>query len=220
MALSTLKWYLVFAILLSTDALDFSSFLNSNLHERSRRNGLVSDPSERKIRKLAVLRPFSKHNVKGLLHAFDEWETFLPCDIFKLKSDVRPPVQVDIFLSYSQTFESFELARDNVLRIIDDFKGNYNASGWQRCITSIKAIEANIDPKVDLYALSESHKNRMWVHGPNQQFVNGMETLLGEDFGRYDAVFVMENDVIPVRQYWVDSLLADAEKHPFMILGR
>ena len=45
----------------------------------------------------------------------------------------------------------------------------------------------------------------MWVHGPNQQFDIGM--------------FVMENNAIPTRQYWVDSLLADAEKYPFMILG-
>ena len=201
MVLSTHQWCLFFATVLSIDA-------------------LVLDPSQPKIEKLAIIRPFSKHNVKGLLHAFDEWDTFLPCDISELKFGVRPTVQVDVFLSYSQTFESFKPARDNVLRIIDDFTGRYNASGWQRCITSIKSIEANIDPKADLYASNESHKNRMWVHGPNQQFVNSMETILGGEFGRYDAVFVMENDVIPVRNYWLDSLLADAEKHPFMILGR
>ena len=60
----------------------------------------------------------------------------------------------------------------------------------------------------------------MWVHGPNQQFVNSMAQISGGEFGNYDAVMVMERDVVPVQEYWLDSLLEEAEQESFMILGR
>jgi len=177
--------------------------------------------SKRNIKKLAIIRPFSMQNVEAFSHAFDEWEAFLPCDISKRTKVIgRAPVLVDMFLSYSQNFETSTPVKDHVYRIVHGFSANYNSSGWEQCIESIIPIEANIDPQVDLYAVNEAYKNRMWVHGPNKQFVNNMKTILGGKFGYYDAVFVMESDVLPVRQYWLDSLLEEAERDPFMILGR
>jgi len=174
---------------------------------------------KRNIERFAILRPFSPRNVESLSHAFDEWNTILPCDIND--ADGKPPVLVDVFLSYSQTFQSFKPVRDHVRAIIDGFAQNYNVTGgWEQCITSIRQIEANIDPQMDLYDGSEAYTNRMWVHGPNQQFINSMHTMLTGGFGHYDAVFIMETDVLPHKQYWLDSLLQEAEKQPFMILGR
>ena len=43
---------------------------------------------------------------------------------------------------------------------------------------------------MDLYVVNESHKNKMWVRGPNQHFVKSMETILGCEFWHYDAVLV------------------------------
>jgi len=222
MAFRILKCYffLATAFILAVNAFKLGPLSSkSNQSHGSGWHGSVDRDTKRNIEKLAIVRPFSTQNIEDLSQAFDKWDAFLPCKITKLNTNGRSHVTVDMFLSYSQTFESFKPARDSVLRIINDFSAKNNSSGWERCIESIRSIEAKIDPKVDLYALNESHKNRMWVHGPNQQFVNSMETILGGEFGHYDAVFVMESDVVPVRQYWLDSLLEDAERHPFMILG-
>ena len=175
------------------------------------------DQSKRNIKRLSIICPFSKHDVEALSHAFEEWNTFLPCNTSNMSKDKQ--FSVDVFLSYSQTLKNSKPVRQQVCRIIDDFESNHNGSGWEQCIKSIRTIEAKIDPQWDLYFVNEAHKNRMWVHGPNQQFLTSMEVILGGDFGHYDAVFVMESDVLPVRQYWLDSLLEEAEKDPFMILG-
>merc|ERR1740124_552307 len=202
------KWCFLLTV---TSILPVSSWQDPVANRRS---------TNRNIEELAIIRPFSMLNIEALSHAFEEWGAFLPCDISKrTKANGRAPVLVDVFLSYSQTYENFKPARDYVRRVIDGFAANYNASGWEQCINRIIPIEANIDPQVDLYAVNEAHINRMWVHGPNQQFVYDMNKISGGEFGHYDAVFVMENDVLPVRQYWLDSLLEEAERYPFMILG-
>jgi len=171
------------------------------------------------IEKLAILRPFSTQTIDELPHVSDQWEEFLPCDIKKKANDVSSAVEVDILLSYSQTFQSSKLARDSFGSIIDAFASSHNIRGWEQCIREIKQIEANIDPKTDLYSQSEAQINQMWVHGPNQQFINSMVSILDGVHGDYDAVLVMESDVVPVKKYWLDSLLEEAESDPFMILG-
>jgi len=223
MSMSKWSFLLTAASTLYAEAVKRDAYHPESKLDVSRLHGSLPDrtsSAKRNIKRLAILRPFSRLDVKALSHSFDEWDAFLPCDISKrIEYTVDPPVLVDVFLSYSQTFESYKPAIDHVRSIIDGFAANYNASGWEQCIRSIKRIECDIDPQMDIYAVHEAHTNRMWVHGPNQQFVKSMDMILGGEFGHYDAVFVMESDVSPVRQYWLDSLLEDAERDPFMILG-
>jgi len=213
------KWYIFLTIVLNLpiEAFIDAQFLPNRNLGFSQWYDSFFDQSKRNIKRLAIIRPFSKHDVEVLSHAFEEWNTFLPCNTSKISNGEQ--FSVDVFLSYSQTFKNSKPARQQVRRIIDDFESNHSGSGWEQCIKSIRTIEAKIDPQWDLYFVNEAHKNRMWVHGPNQQFLRSMEVILGGDFGHYDAVFVMESDVLPVRQYWLDSLLEEAEKDPFMILG-
>ena len=170
----------------------------------------------KKIERLAIIRPFGKNDTKRLHQMFSEWDKYLPC-----RSDPLKRIHVDIFLSYSQTYDTFELANEKTNQIINEFmllKASGHPRRWPICIQEVSKIEMNIDPKDDIYRPEESRSNRMWVHGPNEQFVKGLKTIIKS--GLYDAAFVMEPDVIPVKDYWLETFVAEAETRDFAILGR
>jgi hypothetical protein len=169
----------------------------------------------RAIKRLAIIRPFGKQESKHLHQTFAEWEKHLPC-----RDNSSQRVLVDIFLSFSQTYETFQPAVETTNDIINEFIESKlsGSQSWQSCIHNISRMEINIDPEIDIYRPEESRTNRMWVHGPNEQFVKGLKTII--NMGLYDAAFIMEGDVVPVRDYWLDALITEAEAKGFTILGR
>jgi hypothetical protein len=114
--------------------------------------------------------------------------------------DLVPLVQVNIILSYNQYLNdsSSQLAKHHFETIIHNFnaakdslnrnnttntttESSITSSSWEQCIHDIKVIECGIDPNIDLYSPDQSRTNRMWVHGPNQQFITSMEKIMNED---------------------------------------
>jgi hypothetical protein len=182
-----------------------------------------SKQSGGKIKRLAIFRPFGKKAVDTLTDMFSSWEDHIPCNMSMYEEDdnffssLEPSVFVDIFLSYSQSYENYPPAQIATNKIINDFIKRRSYKGWPRCIHNISTIDANIIPEIDLYLPEESQTNRMWVHGPNYQFVHGISQIMS--LKQYDAVFVMEGDVLPVRDYWLDTLIKEAEEDEFVILG-
>ena len=168
------------------------------------------------LKRLAIIRPFGKDQSKHLDEAFDDWGKHLPCH-----NDSSQRVLVDVFLSFSQAYETFQPAAEITNKIINTFLESKVSGGsqrWESCINNISRMEINIDPETDIYRSKESQTNRLWVHGPNEQFVKGLKTII--NMGLYDVAFIMEGDVIPVRDYWLDALIAEAEAKEFAILGR
>ena len=169
-----------------------------------------------KIKRLAIIRPFGKEDSKHLHRMFAEWYTYLPCRVDSLEN-----IHVDVFLSYSQTYSKFDMANETTNQIINEFMKHKQFGGhqnWQTCIRNVKRIEMNIDPRDDIYRPEESQSNRMWVHGPNTQFIKGLKTIM--KIGVYDAAFVMEPDVLPIKDFWLETFIAEAESEDFAILGR
>ena len=183
-----------------------------------------SKQNDGKIKRLAIFRPFGIKSVSTLIDMFSGWEDYIPCNVSMHEEEnnffnSEQHVLVDVFLSFSQSYEKVPPAQSATKRVVDDFRQNQKqtSNGWQRCINNIFTLDANIDPEVDLYLPEESQTNRMWVHGPNYQFVHGVRQIMR--LKQYDAVFVMEKDVLPVRDHWLDNLIKEAEEEEFAILG-
>ena len=158
---------------------------------------------------------------KVLQAAFDEWESFPPCDPSKNKSKVRMSYNVDIFLSVSQKLDGDHQSwLDDVNSIIDTFKNRRNSNVWTLCFENLNVIEIDIDPELDIYEPAESSTNINWVHGPNTQFIKSIAAISSGEHGDYDTVFLMEGDVKPRKKFWLDSLMDEANDSNFAILGR
>jgi len=176
------------------------------------------------IRRLAVVRPFGVSSAASLPQTFSDWADFLPCNVVDRIGENN--VEVDIFLSFSQTYEASPNALSSINTVIDKFnaESTENEISWSKCFRNIFAIEANILADDDLYLPNQARRKMMWVNGPNRQFSAAVRSITGGDFGKYDAMFLMEGDCMPMKKYWLDSLLEEAEgsflEHgPFAILG-
>eukprot|EP00957_Ditylum_brightwellii_P081248 6180470-Ditylum_brightwellii.AAC.1 len=118
-------------------------------------------------------------------------------------------------------------ASPDAAKSVTDLMDNFNAqtSSWAKCFRSIRAIEANIPAEEDLYLPNEISRNAKWVNGPNRQFSAAVHSITSGAFNEYDVMFVMEGDCVPVKEYWLEALLEEAEESfgvfgPFAILGR
>ena len=197
----------------------------------------------RSMRRIAVLRPFGTRMAGVLPGTFDGWSDFFPCDLDRRRSFGSEmgqtagegwdnDVEVDVLLSFSQNLEDYPEAAENVARVLRLFgkdgdgdgnegKTNLDRAPWSRCFRNVHTISAKIEPVDDIYHPAEAHRNPLWVNGPNRQFASSLRSAMSGEFGSYDAVFIMEGDCVPVRDYWLDSLLDEAEgAAPFAILGR
>ena len=195
------------------------------------------------MRRIAVLRPFGTRMAGVLPGTFDGWSDFFPCDLDRRRSFGSEmgqtagegwdnDVEVDVLLSFSQNLEDYPEAAENVARVLHLFgkdgdgdgnegKTNLDRAPWSRCFRNVHTISAKIEPVDDIYNPAEAHRNPLWVNGPNRQFASSLRSAMSGEFGSYDAVFIMEGDCVPVRDYWLDSLLDEAEgAAPFAILGR
>jgi len=162
--------------------------------------------SKSSTKRIALLRPFSSKRASSLVESFDIWDEFPPCrekDTTEIVINDQQ-YEIHIILSYSQSYSSSTAADNSTTYLIENFQ-NY---AWSRkCISSIRRIETGIPPGEDLYNPAEAGSNRMWVNGPNLQFLNSIEAIQAEEGGSFDYVVLMESDVIPVRHFWLDILL-------------
>ena len=156
--------------------------------------------------KLAVVRPFSPADVDSLAPSFDVWDEFPPCS--------ANGTVADLFLVYSQSLETSPRAQEAVGRVTDRFHKN---NGWGHCFGEIFAVDADIQSDLDIYQPKEQDTNPLWVNGPNRHFERIVRVGQAEGF---DTLYLMEGDSVPVKAYWLDSLMLDAElNRPFTILG-
>jgi hypothetical protein len=169
---------------------------------------------------LAIVRPFSPKEVSKIVNTFASWEDYSPCREGHNGDAGSGYGKVDFFLSYSQTLHDAVEVKETLDRMIASFRSEKNASPWNGCINEIYAIDAHIAPEEDVYIKEDQDTNPMWVNGPNQHFLTTLNEMRNGVHGIYDAVFLMEDDTKPIRQYWLDSLLEEIEETDFAILGR
>mmetsp|Transcript_24889 Transcript_24889/g.61217 ORF Transcript_24889/g.61217 Transcript_24889/m.61217 type:complete len:193 (-) Transcript_24889:2452-3030(-) len=160
----------------------------------------------------AIARPFSLHDASGLEGSFDVWSTYPPC------SDGPEHGLSKLFLVYSQSFEN-----DNAVvakSAIQSVELIFNqTNGWGNCFSQVVGLAVNITPEEDLYHKDEQGTNILWVNGPNRQFERTAWALKDEGI---DLFYLMEMDSVPVREYWLDTVLEEIQSQStdFSILGR
>ena len=166
----------------------------------------------------AVVRPFSASDADKLANSFDVWNDLPPCaadndDETEGFSASRVP-EADLFLVFSQSIDLSSEAQEAISLVKEMFN---QTNGWNGCFGKITALGAGIEPQFDIYDPSVQETNPYWVNGPNRQFERTIRLIQTEG---YDAVYLMESDSVPVADAWLDSLLADIDKHrPFDVLG-
>ncbi len=164
---------------------------------------------------LAIARTFAPADVDLLPESFDQWRLFPPCQ-------KDSPVQVDLFLIYSQSL-TVSIQAQTAIRAVEEIFGQDEE--WSRCISRVIGVGVELDPTVDLYLVNEQSTNLLWVNGPNRQFERTIRFLQDGKYNKYDLMFLMEIDSVPVEKYWLDSLMheiqeSDTESSKFAILGR
>ena len=163
--------------------------------------------------KFAIARPFSATDVEKLAASFDEWEIYPPCAADE-DENMLTGARADLFLVYSQSIDLSPEAQEAVSAVEEAFQ---RTNGWNGCFGQIRTLSAGIEPKYDIYDPSAQGNNTLWVNGPNRQFERTIRLIQTE---KYEAVYLMEGDSVPVADAWLDSLLSDVEIHrPFDILG-
>ena len=194
-------------------------------------------PQPRK--RLAVVRPYAPLSAEEIIDSFNTWDTNWPCtsNAFgddeeggnnNINSDNEPEYDVDLILSYSQTYES-SAADSPVLEAMTSLQNKFDRNGgWNFCFSSLHHIEAAIPPSMDLYERNHVQMNRHWVNGPNSQFRSIMEfirrrneeeTSKGMD-PYYESVLILEADSRVQTLGWLDRVLDEMKsKAPFAILG-
>lgn len=207
---------LLVTIVIGTALVPFNHTSTGTVHEAKRK--------KKRIRRLALLRPFGKQKTTSLSDSFDEWNHFLPCDYnFKHEDYDDEEVIIDIFLSFSQSFSRDPIAKREAEEMLNNFLINRNDmanESWARCFRNFHLIETNIDASNDLYLPIEAQTNGLWVNGPNKQFYSSMKQIMKNQDEQYDAVLLLEHDCIPIKQFWLDTFLTEAEtKGSFAILG-
>ena len=214
---------MIFTGLLLSVTIIITLLIPSNTIDATRSSDDEKDERKKKrIIRLALLRPFGTEQISSISDSFVDWNNYLPCDL-KHKNNSDEEVIVDIFLSFSQSYGNNLNAQASAEKMLGLFLSNRNTEkeGWARCFRNIHLIEANIPPSKDLYLPTEANTNELWVNGPNQQYLSSMEQIMKNNEERYDAVLLLEYDCAPIKQFWLDTFVAEAETgDSFAILGR
>ena len=197
---------------------------NSTLDQWMMDSATIKDSSTSGGRKivehLAIVRPFAPKEKSTIVNTFKAWKDYTPCHGGHRGDAETEYAKVDFFLSYSQSLHDAVQVKEKVERMIASFRSDKNASPWNGCINEIYAIDAHIAPKDDMYLKHMQGKDKKWVNGPNQHFLTTLSEMRDGVYGTYEAVFIMEKDMVPVRKYWLDSLLEEMEETNFAMLGR
>jgi len=234
---SGLKWYQMSIIIWAMTAIFKNLGIGRHIHldpidnldgaRVSTRRTKENDPNRRRI---ALVRPFAPGDAEMLLESLEQWDVVKPCGAVNKDEKTKTWVDgngyyeygenfseedmpvVDFVLSYSRTYgdtDGFDTFR-SVKEIFE------SRDGWG-CFSELVAIESGIEPEFDLYLPSAIQTNPMWVNGPNQQFIKSYEHA--KDLG-YDAMVLMEGDVQPQVNGWLDLLLSEVKRNePFALLG-
>ena len=156
--------------------------------------------------RMVILRTFCPFDIDALASGFDDWVTFFPCESQK---------PVDILLYFSQDWALWPKAKsaaDDIVRKFDE--GHYP---WSVCFGTMSIGTAAMPPSEDFYAPPQQQTNRLWVNGPNRQFEAGLRASQGGD---WQLAYLMEPDSVPLKSFWLDTLLAEVDKkRPFAVLG-
>jgi len=156
---------------------------------------------------IAIVRPFAVSDYASLLRSFSEWNSFIPCNSSET-------VNADIFLVFSQDLDDYS----SISSVIEDFLSE--PDDWMRCFNSINAISAKISLIDDIYTPHQSHNNSFWANGPNRQFNFIAKAMADQTWGSYDFWYLMEGDSTPIKPYWMEQILDEAQFYePFAILG-
>jgi hypothetical protein len=162
---------------------------------------------------IAIARTFSLQDATKLPSSFNVWDTYPPCDGTKSAS-------VDLFLVFSQSLENSTVAQDSIEHVQRKFQ---ETNGWGQCIGRVLSFGVDIDPESDIYKSKEQDTNVLWVNGPNRQFERTVRKLQeGRVWGFYEFMYLMEMDSVPVKPFWLDTIVNEIENQPrgFAILGR
>ena len=216
------------------------STLSVVLHIQSNSEGYNSDTiqTSQQHKRMAIVRPFSPRRAATITQTFDAWNEYSPCqpqypDLDSGETKHEIPIQYDLFLSYSQAYNGTDEAARKADQSTQYLMDNFKSFPWSACFQNVYRIETNIPKNEDLYLPAEKD-NPLWVNGPNQQFLRGMEIIKhhhhqvsGQEVGNdvdtspasYDYVVVMESDVMPIKPNWLVDLIREANEKEFCMLG-
>ena len=211
------------------------STLSVVLHIRSTSEDYHSETRQtsQQPKRVAIVRPFSPRRAAAITQTFDAWNEYSPCqpqypDLDSGDTKHEIPIQYDLFLSYSQAYNGTDEAARKADQSTQYLMDNFESFPWSTCFQNVYRIEMNIPKNEDLYLPAEKD-NPLWVNGPNQQFLRGMEIIkhhhhkVGNDVdtstASYDYVVVMESDVTPIKPNWLVDLIREANENEFCMLG-
>ena len=179
-------------------------------------------------KRLAVVRPFAPFSANEIVDSFNSWDTHWPCASSADDESDESEYDVDLILSYSQTYDTAEADSPAVEAMTSLQKKFDRNQGWNHCFTSLHHIEAAIPTHMDLYERNHVQLNRHWVNGPNSQFRSIMEFIQRRNEEEkskgmepyYEAVLILEGDSRVQTIGWLDWVLDEMKsKAPFAILG-
>eukprot|EP00957_Ditylum_brightwellii_P069123 5247691-Ditylum_brightwellii.AAC.1 len=239
---SGLSWYQMTAILWVTTALIKNLGIGRHVHldpvesateantftprSSAGRRAKQLNPNRRRI---AIVRPFDPAHAEVLLGSLERWGIVKPCggsydeqsqtwvgghgyyEYGENYSEEERPI-VDLVLSFSRTYADL-IGFDTLSSVRDLFEAH---DGWG-CFSDLVPIASNIEPELDIYVPSAVQTNPLWANGPNNQFLKSYTQVKTKG---YDAMVVMETDVQPQVNGWLDMMLSEIKKNePFVILG-
>jgi hypothetical protein len=156
---------------------------------------------------LAVVRPFSSHDVDRLIDSFVLWERFHPC------VEGRGH-RYTLYLSYSKRFDT--IAGERVEEKLQQFLSKRKR--WMSCFDKIQLHQCRIPDNIDIYNPFMAGLDRNWVAGPNHQFTSLARFMSRQ--ASFDAWYLMEADSVPRRGGFLTALSEEiSNSRPFAILG-
>ena len=159
--------------------------------------------------RLAIARPFSEKDAHNLVHSFDAWNQFPPCN-------GDPSFVADLVLVFSGHLKNSTIARD----AMEGARAIFEATnGFGNCFDKLLGLGCNIEPSEDVYLPMEASSNPLWVNGPNRQWEILFRAMLASNYSFFG---LFEMDSIPVHVNWLDALVEEIESQQdeFAILGR
>ena len=168
------------------------------------------EKEEEDLLRIALLRPFATHDYESMISSFDEWASFLPCQMVEPTNITGRFYTVDLFMSIASSFDDDNDELDGLSgkELKDTLTNLFQTSVWGKkshCFDSIAFISSNIPEEVDLYTTEpngggadrDNKLNLLWVNGPNTQFRHSVKEIISlreeshHDY-YYDVMFLME----------------------------
>jgi hypothetical protein len=162
--------------------------------------------------RMLLVRPFTTHDVDKMATSFDTW--LPPC-----AADSSTKDRVDLALFFSQNLQhDSSTTKATVLSTVEDMISMFETE-WKHCFGRLIIQGVDVVPDDDIYDTHAQQERADWVSGPNRQFERTIRLVQEE--GRYETMFLMESDSVPMKDNWLHALVEELEvQRPFAILGR